>query len=296
MAITWAENYAPVVLEAFNAGKDMVPDMIPQLFDVKNSTKGREDAIGVGAASGDWDAYANTGKVDNADLDRGYATMFEHEVKGLEFVLKREDIDDNNLGIVQIALQQLGISAEEKRQRDAASIFNNAFSSSYVGADGVSLCNAAHPYGPDNEAQTYSNAGTAALTYDNVKAARLAMRKFVDSQGQKLPRKGSLILSGIELEDKLLEITAADKKPGTAENDANAIMGFKYLIWDYIDDADNWFLLDPVWTKMHLRWYNRVPLRMSLVEQNEFYAKWQFYMRYSCGWVDPRFVYGNNVT
>jgi hypothetical protein len=47
--------------------------------------------------------------------------------------------------------------------------------------------------------------------------------------------------------------------------------------------------------KRYLRWYNRVPLETRVVEQTSTHVIYEFYMRYSFGWVDPRFVYGNAV-
>lgn len=296
MANHWAQDYAPVIYELFRTGKESVPDMIPALFDVRESTKTREDMIGIGTAPTEqWESYNKNGQVATVSVDRGYGTTFTHVTYALEYVLRREVIDDNNLGIVEEELFQIGLSAQELRQQHGASIFNNAFSSDYVGADGVSLCNDSHPYGPDNTGQTYDNAGTSALTYDAVKAARLAMRKFVDSQGNPLMRRGSLILAPVELENTLIEITNTDKKPGSAENDANAIMGFRYMVWDYLTDTDNWFLLDPTWTKRYLKWFERTSLDFGLVSADRLSAKYQWYMRYSFGWTDPRFVYGNEV-
>lgn len=293
--LTWAQTYAPVVYEWFRTGFDTVPNLIPALFDVRQSSAAFEDAVGMGGVPTDqWDAYETGGRVAHVDVDRYYATRFTHEEKAIRFYLKRKDIDDDRMGAVRDALFEVGLSAAVKQQEDAASVFNNAHDDNYLGADGEPLCEINHPVGPDSSA-TYGNEGTSALSYASVKAARLAMRQWVDSQNKPLPRNGRLLLLPIELEDAAIEITQADKRPGTADNDANAIRGFQYVTWDYLTDANNWYLLDPVYTKRYLRWYNRTPLEMRVVEQTTTHVLYEFYMRYSFGWVDPRFVYGNAV-
>lgn len=295
--IQWAQTYHPVVYQWFRTGFESIPSLIPALFDVRQSEAASEYAVGIGGTPIDqWDLYEASGRVAQVDVDRYYPTTFTHEEKAIRFYLKRRDVDDDRMGLVQDALFELGLSAAVKRETDAASVFNNAHSDSFLGADGEPLCETNHPVGPDNTGATYSNEGTTALSYDAVKAARLAMRQWVDSQGNPLPRNGKLLLLPIELEDAAIEITKANLKPGTAENDANAIMGFDYLTWDYLTDANNWYLLDPVYTKRYLRWYDRKPLESRIVEQTTTHIVYEFYMRYSYGWVDPRFVYGNAVT
>lgn len=297
MALHWAQTYAPVVYEWFRTGMDSVASLIPALFDVRTSAAANEYAVGVGGVPTDqWDVYETTGVTAHVDVDRYYPTTFTHEEKSIRFYLKRKDIDDDKMGAVRDALFELGLSARIKQEEDAAGIFNNAFSSSYLGADGKPLCSSTHPTGPDVAATTYSNYGTAALSYTNVKAARLAMRQFLTTQNKPLPRNGRLLLLPIELEDLAIEITKADKKPGTADNDASAISGFQYMTWDYLTDANNWFLIDPVYSKRYLRWYNRAPLESRIVEQTTTHVVYEFYMRYSYGWTDPRFVYGNAVS
>lgn len=296
MAMSWAQTYAPVVYEWFRTGMDAVPSLIPVLYDIRNSNAANERALGVGGVPIDqWDVYESDGRTAHVDIDRGYATTFTHEEKTIRFLLKQKDIEDDNMGMVQDALFELGLSAAIKRETDAASVFNNAFSDSFLGADGEPLCETNHPVGPDNASSTYSNTGTSALSYASVKAARLAMRQWTDSQGNPLPRNGKLLLLPIELEDVAIEITNTDKKPGGADNDANAIAGFQYVTWDYLTDAESWFLLDPMYTKRYLRWYNRVPLESKIVDQALTHVIYEFRMRYSYGWVDPRFVYGAEV-
>lgn len=296
MALTWADTYKPVVYQWFRTGMDSIPSLIPVLFDVRMSDAASEYALGVGGVPTDqFDVYEDAGRVANVDVDRYYPTTFTHVEKPIRFTLKRKDVDDDQMGLVQEALDQLGLAAAMKREQDGASVFVNSFDSNFVGADSVALCSASHPYGPDNTGETQGNTGTAALSYDSIKSARSAMRGWVDSQKNPLPRMGTMMLIPPELEDTAMEITRAELKPGTADNDASATQGFNYMVWDYLTNAKDWWMLDMNYTRRFLRWYNRKNLEMEIVEQTTTHVIYEFYMRYSYGWVDWRFAYGNDV-
>jgi hypothetical protein len=176
-AVHWGDSYAPVVYQWFRTGVDAVNSIIPVLFDVQSSDKANEYRVGVGAVPKEqWDMYEAKGDVAHVDIDQGYGTTFTHVEKPVRFTLLRKHIDDDTLP--QEGLFAVGLSAAQRREFDAASVFDNAFSSSFTGADGVSLCNASHPYGPDNTGQTAGNTGTSAFSYAAITATRVDMRQF----------------------------------------------------------------------------------------------------------------------
>ena len=222
---------------------------------------------------------------------------FHHEEYTRNFKLLQKYIEDGGLsGIVETSLRGLGISAAQLREQHAASVFNNAWTATapYGGPDAAALCSATHPYSRSNSG-TYDNTGTEAFSYTAVKNARVNLRALTDGVGNPLMRNGTLILHPIELQDKVDEVVNATGKPGTADNDANAARGFTYLAWDYLTDNESWFLIDPVWIKQSLFWYNRVGLYSEIVARETTHVVYQFRMRYSWGFVDPRFVYGNQA-
>lgn len=294
--IGWAEDYQPVVYRLFMAGMQAVPSLIPQLFNVRTMTGAREDYIGMeGTDIEGWNVYEQTGETAYADFDRGFPKTFQPREYTRRFKLLRKYIDDDAQGIVETSLRGLGISAAQKREFDAASVFNNAWTAgAYAGPDGVALCSASHPYSAGNAA-TYSNTGTEAFSYTALKNARTALRQLTDGLGNPLMRNGTLILHPIELSDTVAEIINAAGKPGTANNDANAARGFTSLAWDYLTDDESWFLIDPTWMKQSLFWLDRTPLEVRVIQETATYSVYELYMRYAYGWVDPRFLYGNHV-
>lgn len=298
MTISWAEDYQPVVYNLFMMGVDMVPSMIPAIYNVQNSNSAFEYFLGLeGTDVEGWNNYKDNGITAYADFDRGFPKTFQHYNYTRRFKLLQDYIEDGTLNnAAQMALRGLGISAAQKRETDAASVFNNAWTSTapYGGPDGQALCSASHPYSRSN-ADTYDNTGTEAFSYEALKNARTNMRQWTDGLSNPLMRNGTMILHPIELTDQITEVLTANGKPESVTNDGSAARGFMSLPWDFLTDAESWFLLDPIWTKQSLYWFNRVALYNEIVERATTHVVYEFRMRYSYGFIDPRFVYGNQV-
>ena len=70
---------------------------------------------------------------------------------------------------------------------------------------------------------------------------------------------------------------------------------FQVQPWHYLTDSNAWFMADTALMAQSLDWFNRVPLSVTpKVEDKTIRATWIAYMRYSLGWSDYRWVYGNN--
>jgi hypothetical protein len=298
MTISWAEAYQPVVWNFFMAGYSMVETVIPALYNVKESTSAREYFLGLeGTDREGWEVYKNTGITAYADFDKGFEKTFKHYNYTRRFKLLQDYIEDGELNnAAQQALSGMGLSAAQVREGHASDVFNGAFAGD-LGPDGVYLCSASHPYSTAN-ADVYDNLGTEAFSYTALKTARKNMRGWKDGLGNPMRRNGRLILCSIDLEDVVEEVIGATGKPGTANNDANATTrqrGYSYIAWDELSDSESWFLLDTLWMKQSLFWFNRVPLYSKVVEEATTHVVYEFRMRYSYGFIDPRFVYGNAV-
>ncbi len=70
------------------------------------------------------------------------------------------------------------------------------------------------------------------------------------------------------------------------------------IVWDYLTDANNWFMVDSQMAQLHLNWFDRIPVEFALDPSSSFnlVAKFRGYMRYSLGWNDWRWVFGHAVT
>lgn len=300
MAISeqWAYLLEPGIRQIFNVARDALAadSKIPLLFNVMGSQKAREYFLGIGGMS-DWEAYE--GRINYDSFDQLYRTTLTHEeyVKG--FKIARKLVDDDQYNEMTSRPRQLAMSAIRTREKHAASVFINAFSSSYTGGDSVALCSASHPLAPTHSGDTHGNAGSSALSYDNLNTTRRLMREYVDDRGELVPVRPDTLLVPAELEETAYAIAKTVNKPDTADYHANFVGGWlrQVVVWDYLTDANNWFLIDSQMAKIHLLWLDRVPLELMLHPASDFLLEALFrgYMRYSYGWSDWRWVYGHNV-
>ena len=294
----WAELLEPGLRSIFEVQREALAasSVIPALFNVTPSSKSAEHDLGAGGLS-DFEEYK--GAIEYDKPDQGYKTTYTHVeyVKGI--AVERKLVADDQYNVINRRPRQLAIAAMRTREKHAASVFNNAFSGSFLGGDAVALCSASHPYSPQN-ATVQSNTGTTALSYSSVISTRKLMRAFVDDRGELITVNPDTILVPPELEDTAWEIINTIQKPGTADNDANFVRSKvnRVVAWDYLTDANNWFLADSMLASLYLNWFDREDLELAFDPTSDYslVAKWRAYMRYSYGWSDYRWVYGHNVT
>jgi len=304
MAISeqWAELLEPGLRSIFELQRDALAatSLIPTLFNVTTSSKEQEHDLGVGGF-GDWNEYEGAIEYDNHE--QGFKTTYTHKEYVRGFTVERRLVDDDQYNIINARPRGLALAAMRTREKHAASVFNNAFSGSYLGGDSKALCASDHPYSPSNTT-SIDNSGTSPLSYDAVVATREAMRAFVDDKGQLVPVNPNLILIPPELENTANLIVNTmrggnSQQPTTADYRANLVQdrGIGYVVWDYLTDANNWFLIDTQMAKLYLHWFDRVPLEFTMDPTSDFTlaARFRGYMRYSYGWSDFRWVYGHAV-
>lgn len=300
----WAELLEPGLRSIFYVtfGALAADSRIPMLFNTIGSTKASEHFLGAGGM-GDWKEFEGTIEYD--DFEQLYKTTLTHKEYARGFPVERALVDDDQYNLINARPQGLALSAQRTREKHAASVFNNAFSGTYVGGDSAALC-ASHPYSPAN-ATTQANNGTLALSYDNLVTTRRLMREFKDDRGEIVPINPNTLVVPPELEETANRIITtmqgpnpqiADKTDYAArmigEGGARIRMGF--VAWDYLTDSNAWFVMDSVLAKIHLLWINRTALEFALDPTSgyDLVSRFRGYQRYSYGWSDFRWVFGQN--
>lgn len=306
-AANWAELLTPQTTDAFFIGfsdEGRRVSMIPTVYGGFNSARAFEEFIarGVFGAQG-WN-MEETGRIQRDERAKGFLKRFTHVEYGKGFIVQRKLIDDNLTSQVFDDALELGDSAFRKREIGAASVFNNAFTDSgtnidglpIAGPDGVGLCSTAHPRSQD-DATTQSNEGTLALTKSNVGETRRLHMAITDDRGDIMNVMPDQLMVPPELEDDALEITKSVLDPSSANNAINPQSGrFQTLVWHYLTDANAWFMMDRARRQRALRWYDRIPLEFGPedLDRETMQKAYDAYMRYSYGWVDWSWVYGQN--
>ena len=298
MAISenWPELLEPGLREIFmqTSAALAATSRIPLLFDVMTSVQAKEEFLSVGGM-GNWAKYQ--GAIEYDDLNKGYPVTLTHEEYVRGFAIERKLVADDQYSMFRDRPAELAMAAMRTREIHAASIFNNAFSTSYLGGDGKPLCEDDHPKGPSNSG-TLDNEGALALSYDNVIASRLVMRAYTDDRGNLIPSNPDTLLVPAELEETAFRLFTTENKPDTTDYAANFARSFirRVIPWDYLTDANAWFLIDSAAARLALKWIDREPLGFALDPTSDFnlISRWRGYMRYSYGFRDWKWVYGNN--
>jgi len=274
--------------------ESIATSMIPKLFGMESSTKNYEIISGIGAMG---DLQDFDGSISYDDVGQLYDKTFTFPEKALGFKVERKLYDDDLYGKMDRRPWQMAVSSDRTREKTGAAIPNGAFVGT-DGPDGVSLCNASHPYSPD-DATVQSNAGSTALSATSVEATRrLGHTSIFNDRGELLSVNYDTILCTVGNEETAYEIINSKGKVDTADNNKNFHMGrYDLAVWDRLTDTNNWFMLDSKLCKKFLLWWDRV--KDGIKRDNDtdtLVAKWYVYERYCAGWADWRGVYGHNVS
>lgn len=279
----------------FNAYTEM-PEQYATIFKMKTSQKAAEHELGMGAFKA-WTERVN--EVDNVTyqkIQQGLERVYTHKEFASGFAIGKRLYEDEQYGIINDMASDLGFAGRTKVETDAATVLNNAFSSAVGGAgvsaiyDGEALISAAHPL---VEGGTASNLVTGALSDTKLKEAITLMRNAVDEAGKKIILMPDKLIVPSQLEWLALELTKSTHKVGTADNDINSLAGrLKVQVYDYLTDADAWFLMDSKRHKLSFFWRVK-PEFAKATDSDNFVSKYNGRMRYSYGVSDWRGIVGS---
>lgn len=304
LSAQWPRFILPLIRKEWLAGLGSAPASgVMQFFDIQGSTHSVEYSQGVGELGlvPEYNSSSAEGKatIEYDSFSALYESTFTHKEFALGISIERKLWDDDQQGNIRRRAQNLGDTFGVTRAYHASSVFNNAFSSSYLGGDSKALCANDHPVNKDSSS-TFDNLGTSALSYAAVIATLKAGHSMTNDRALPRPVMYDTMIIPIALQDTAYEIVQSILKPDTANNNANfvASKGLTVVIDPYLTDTNNWFMVDSALAKKHLIWYNRVlpEITMDPTSDYNLVAKYRGYMRYSYGWDDARWIYGHSVS
>ena len=230
-----------------------------------------------------------------------YVYNQEHTEIALGYAITRKAIDDN-LYKTQFAPSNLGLieSFQQTKEIYGANVLNTSTTyNASVGGDGVSLVNTAHPI--DGGTVANRPATDVDLNESTLLNAMIAIRtNFKDQAGLKVFARGRKLIVPPQLEPVAIRLTKTELRPGTADNDVNAIMmtagGLPegYMVNDFLTSATAWFLLTNI---DGLSYMERVKFETDM--QVEFVTDnllVKGYERYSFGYYNWRSIFGSLPT
>jgi len=237
---------------------------------------------------------------DNSAGER-YVYNQEHTEIALGYAITRKAIDDN-LYKTQFMPSNLGLveSFHQTKEIYGANVLNTATTyNASIGGDGVALCSTSHPI----DGGVIANTPTVQVDLNEATLlnSMIAVRaNFKDQAGLKIFARGRRLVVPAQLEPVAIRLTKTELRPGTSDNDVNAIMmtagGLPegYMVNDFLTSSYAWFLLTNI---DGLSYMERVKfetdMQVDFVTDNLLVKG---YERYSFGYYNWRSIYGNFPT
>lgn len=274
----------------YDMGKNQWKDVFTEIQGIKRNQHAEPVLSGFGAAPELPDGQA----VSYESGQELFMAKYIYKVYGLAFALTLvmyEDGDHIDLG--RIYSEHLANSMLETKETICANILNRAFNGSYLGGDGVSLSNTAHP----SASGTYSNklAVAAALSQTSLEQILVQIKQAADDNGKKInltPKK--LIVSPDNMFQAQVLLKSA-LRAGTNNNDINPIQTSKIAAepttLTRLTSATAWWVQTDA--PKGLQFVNRRKLTKSMEGDFETDSmRYKATERYAVGWTNPRAIYG----
>ena len=225
----------------------------------------------------------------------------EHTEIYLGYAITRKAIDDNlyksqfhpsNLGLIE--------SFQQTKEIYGANLLNSAQTyNAAFGGDGVALCSTSHPIDGNTIANTPVQ--QADLNEATLLNTMIAIRyNFRDQAGLKVFARGRKLLVPPQLEPVAIRLLKTELRPGTADNDVNALhstsggLSEGYMVNDFLTSQFAWFVLTNI---DGLAYMERVKfetdMQVDFVTDNLLVKG---YERYSFGYYNWRSIYGQFPT
>lgn len=237
---------------------------------------------------------------DNAAGQR-YVYNAEHLEIGLGYAITRKAIDDNlyksEFGPSNDGLME---SFKETEEIYAANVLNSGTTySAATGGDGQALFSTAHPI----DGATIGNQPSpdVDLNETSLLNSLITIRTtWKDNAGLKIHARGKKVVVPPNLEPIALRLFRSELRPGTANNDVNAILGMNdslkegFMCYDYLTSSYAWFVMT---NHDGLIFFHRKPFEMDMsVEFTTDNLLVKGYQRYVPTYYDWRAVWGTFPT
>ena len=224
-----------------------------------------------------------------------YLARYVYRVYGLAFALTKVLVEDgDHIRIGQVYARHLAQSLIETKETLCANILNRAFNSSYLGGDGVSLINTAHPIVNGTFSNQLSTA--AVLSQTSLEQMLIQIRQAVDNNGKKIrlvPRQLVVAPGNIFQAEVLLKSVL---RTGTANNDLNPVKSIGLLdegaaILSRLTSSTAWWVQTDAPEGMKLMMRRRLEKTMEGDFETDS-MRYKATERYIPNWTDPRALFG----
>ena len=223
-----------------------------------------------------------------------FTARYNHETIAMGFAITEEAIEDNLYDSLSARYTKaLARAMAHTKQVKAVVPLNDT---TYQSGDGVVLFSTAHPLvSGGTNSNTQSTA--ADLNETSLEAAVIQIGKWTDERGLLIAAQPQKLVIPPDLQFVAARIMKSELRPGTADNDINAVRSMGVvpggsIVNHYLTDTDAWFLITDV--PNGLKHFNRVALETGM--DGDFdtgNVRYKARERYSFGVSDPLGIWGS---
>jgi hypothetical protein len=299
-----SKQLIPGLNKVFGGSYKAIDNEHAVLFEMEKSNRSFEEEVmftGLGTAPEKFEGQS----LFYDDMRETYSVTYVPVTIALGFAITEEAVEDNLYAEVsKRKAKALGRAMATTKQTRAADIFNNGFSATNVGGDGVALFSASHPTLTGNQSNIIAVA--ADLSETSLEQSVIDIGYFMDERGILINAQPvSLHIAPQEqfnaeriLKTSLTTTLATNSTTGiTNQNSVNALRSMGLFpkgatVNHRFTDGDAWFVKTDVenGTKM----FTRVALQTG--DEGDFDTgnyRYKARERYSFGWSDWRGFYGS---
>jgi len=267
-----------------------------EIYDTETSDRAFEEEVML-AGFGTAPEKSEGGAVSFDTANESFTARYTHETIALAFAITEEAIEDNLYDRLSSRYTRaLARSMSNTKQVKAASVLNNAFDSTFTFGDGKELCATDHP---TSGGGNFSNelATSADLNETSLEQSLIDISGFIDERGLKIALMGRKLIIPVNLQFVAERLMASNLRPGTADNDVNAVrnMGMLpegYVVNHFLTDTDAFFIKTD--SPNGFKHFERAAIATSM--EGDFdtgNVRYKARERYSFGVSDPRCVFGS---
>ncbi len=292
----FAKMLEPGLNTLFGLEYDRYPPEWQAVFDTNTSQKAFEEDVlleGFGNAP-----VKNEGAAISYDAaSQGFTARYQHETIALAFSITEEAEEDGLYGSIAARYTKaLARSLASTKEIKGANVLNNAFSGSGVtGGDGKTLCATDHPTRSGNQSNTLATA--ADLSETSLEQMLIQIADMKDDRGLRVAAQGTMLVIPTAYSFVAERLLESQLRPGTADNDINAIRNGGFLPQGYhvmrrLSDSDAFFIMTDV--PDGLKHFQRSPLKKGVEGDFETgNVRYKVRERYSFGFTDWRGIFGS---
>jgi phage major head subunit gpT-like protein len=290
-----AKELEPGLNALFGLEYDRYENEHSEIFDEESSDRAFEEEVMLAGFS-TAPNKSEGGAISFDDAQETYTARYSHETIALAFSITEEAIEDNLYDrLAGRYTKALARSMAQTKQIKAASILNNAFTAgASAGGDGVAFMSASHPTINGTQSNLLSVASD--LNETSLEQALIDIAGFQDERGLKIAVRGMKLIIPKELQFVAERVLNSNLRPGSADNDANALKNMGMLpegavVNHFLTDTDAFFIKTDA--PNGLKYFNRAAIKTAM--EGDFDTgnmRFKARERYSFGFSDWRCLFG----